>query len=213
MYGAPTPNRFFKSRGYIRSLRIKFIPEFLPADVRSGHILDCWSDPPFRLLSKKQRASAIHRYNRELCQAVWTNTGKVITQMTGLETLYLDIEQSFCPHGCCRMVGHVLRSLQAIRKKAGFTLRVSGELCLEESSMLLKGLSYYNDKSMFAPKLSKSWETDNESEEEEEEDDNDDVDDEEDEDESHGAYGSGIEEDDDEDDSEDEFIDESVDQD
>lgn len=142
MYGSPTGSEIYPSRHLIRSLRIKFVPEHMPSEVRSGHVLDCWADPNFQLLSKKQRAQSIHRYNRDVCQAVWTNAGKVITLMRELKFLSMDLEQVFCPLGCCRMVGHVVRSLKGLRKKEGFTITVSGELQEVEKRMVLGGLKY-----------------------------------------------------------------------
>lgn len=142
MYSSPAANEIYPSRHLIRSLRIKFVPEHMPSEVRSGHVMNCWADPNFQLLSKKQRAQAIHRYNREVCQAVWTNAGKVIALMRELRSLSMDLKQVFCPLGCCRMVGHVLRSLKGLRKKEGFTIIVSGELKEEEKRMMLGGLKY-----------------------------------------------------------------------
>lgn len=142
MYGSPAASELYPSRHLIRSLRIKFVPEHMPSEVRSGHVMGCWSDPNFQLLSKKQRAQAIHRHNRNVCEAVWTNAGKVITMMRQLKFLSIDLEQVFCPLGCCRMVGHVLQSLRGLRKKEGFTVAVTGELKDEEKRMVLRGLKY-----------------------------------------------------------------------
>lgn len=142
MYGYPTASRFFPSRHLIRSLRIKFVPENIPSDVRSAHILECWSDASFRALSRESRATAIHEYNRELCEIVWTNAGKAVSQMAGLESLFLDFEHSFCPLGCCRMAEHVVGALQGIRTKANFLLAVTGELESEELKAIIDGLSY-----------------------------------------------------------------------
>lgn len=142
MYGYPTASHFFPSRHLIRSLRIKFVPENIPSDVRSAHIMECWSDASFRALSRESRATAIHEYNRELCEIVWTNAGKVISQMAGLESLFLDFEHSFCPLGCCRMAEHVVGALQGIRTKANFSLAVTGELESEELNAIIDGLSY-----------------------------------------------------------------------
>ena len=142
MYGYPTASRFFPSRHLIRSLRIKFVPENIPSDVRSAHILECWSDASFRALSRESRATAIHEYNRELCEIVWTNAGKVVSLMAGLESLLLDFEHSFCTLGCCRMAEHVVGALQGIRTKANFSLAVTGELESEELKAIMDGLSY-----------------------------------------------------------------------
>ena len=142
MYGYPTARRFFPSRHLIRSLRIKFVPENIPSDVRSAHIMECWSDASFRALSRESRATAIHEYNRELCELVWINAGKVISQMAGLESLFLDFELSFCPLGCCRMAEQVVEALQGIRTKANFSLAVTGELESEELNAIIDGLSY-----------------------------------------------------------------------
>lgn len=142
MYGYPTARRFFPSRHLIRSLRIKFVPENIPPDVRSTHINECWSDASFRALSRESRATAIHEYNRELCEIVWTNAGKVVSQMAGLESLFLDFAHSFCPLGCCRMAVHVVGALQGIRTKANFSLAVTGELESEELKAIMDGLSY-----------------------------------------------------------------------
>lgn len=142
MYGFPAASDLYPSRNLIRSLRVKFVPEHMPSEVRSGHIMGCWSDPHFQLMSKKQRAQIIHRYNRSVCQTVWTNAGKVITMIRDLKFLSIDVEEVFCPQGCCRMVGHVMRSLRGLRKKEGFTVAVTGELKDEEKRMVLKGLKY-----------------------------------------------------------------------
>lgn len=142
MYDFPTASCFFPSRHLIRSLRIKFIPENIPSDVHSAHILECWSDETFRSLSRESRAAAIHDYNRELCEIEWTNAGKVVSQMAGLESLFLDFEHSSCPLGCCTMVEHVVVALQGIRTKANFSLAVTGELQSEELKTIMNGLSY-----------------------------------------------------------------------
>lgn len=142
MYGYPTGSEVYPSRHLIRSLRIKFVPEHMPSDVRSTHVLDCWADPSFQLLSKKQRAQAIHHHNRDVCETIWTNAGKVISLMRELKFLSMDLEQALCPLGCCRMVGHVVQSLKGLKKKQGFTISVSGELKYAEKRMVLGGLKY-----------------------------------------------------------------------
>lgn len=149
MYGYPTASRFFPSRHLIRSLRIKFVPENIPSDVRSAHIMECWSDASFRALSRERRATSIHEYNRELCEIVWANAGKVISMMAGLESLFLDFEHSFCPLGCCRIAEHVVGSLQGIRTKADFSLAVTGELESEELNAIINGLSYSEGENAF----------------------------------------------------------------
>lgn len=186
MYGSPSASEVYPSRHLIRSLRIKFVPEHMPSEVRSGHVLDCWADPNFQLLSKKQRAQAIHRYNRDVCQAVWTNAGKVIILMRELKFLSMDLEQVFCPLGCCRMVGHVLRSLKGLRKKEGFTIEVSGELKEEEKQMILGGLKYSRhavDYYSFTLEEGEDDENDDENDDDDDDDDGDEEDEEEDEDE------------------------------
>lgn len=135
MYGYPTARYLFRSRHFIRSLHIKFVPENIPSDVRAVHIT-------FRALSRESRATAIHEYNRELCEIVWTNAGKVISRMAGLESLFLYFEHSFCPFGCCRMAEQVVGALQGIRTKANFSLAVTGELDSEELNAIIDGLSY-----------------------------------------------------------------------
>lgn len=140
MYGAPGSKQVFPSRHLIRSLHLKVLPEYMPSEVHSGRMIECWADPNFQHMTKKQRAQINHQYYREVCQAVWTNAGKVITQMEGLNVLSLDVEQAFCPSGCCRMVGHLLRSFRGLRKKEHFHVKISGELKPEEKIMLLKGL-------------------------------------------------------------------------
>lgn len=145
MYGAPGSKQIFPSRHLIRSLHLKVMPEHMPTEVHSGRMLECWADPHFQHITKKQRAQIIHQYYREVCQAVWTNAGKVITQMEKLNVLSLNVEQAFCPNGCCRMVGHVLRSFRGFRKKENFNIKISGELKPEEKIMLLKGLGSKDD--------------------------------------------------------------------
>lgn len=202
MYGSPSASEVYPSRHLIRSLRIKFVPEHMPSEVRSGHVLDCWADPNFQLLSKKQRAQAIHRYNRDVCQAVWTNAGKVIILMRELKFLSMDLEQVFCPLGCCRMVGHVLESLKGLRKKEGFTIEVSGELKEEEKQMILGGLKYSRHALDYCSFTLEEGEDD-------EDDDDDDDDDEEDEDEDEDEDDEPL--DDEEDEPLDEEDDESLD--
>lgn len=142
LYGYPRPCHFFPSRHLIRSLRIKFVPENLYSDVCSAYILKCWSDDSFRALSRESRATAIHEYNRELSETVWTNAGMVVGQMAGLESLVLDVEYSFCPLGCCRMIEHVVEALQGIRTKENFSLAVTGGIQSEELKTIMDGLSY-----------------------------------------------------------------------
>lgn len=145
MYGTPNSKHVFSSRHLIRSLHLKVVPEYIPNEVHSSRMLECWADPIFQTITKKQRAQIIHQNYREVCQMVWTNAGKVVTEMKGLNLLSIDVEQAFCPSGCCRMVGHVLKSFQGLKKKDGFKITISGELKHEEQEMLLRGLGISND--------------------------------------------------------------------
>ncbi|MCJ1428861.1 hypothetical protein MMC29_006772 [Sticta canariensis] len=190
MYGSPTESEIYPSRHLIRSLRIEFVPEHMPSEVRSGHLQDCWADPNFRLLSKRKRTQEIHRYNRDVCQAVWTNAGKVINLMRALKSLTIDFDQVFCPLGCCRMVGHVLKSLGRLRKKKSFTMKISGELQEGEKQMVLGWLKSsgqaVDDGSVIEPFEEREEEED---EDEEDEEDDDGEDDEDDDDEEEEEYG------------------------
>lgn len=141
-YGVPDLSKIYPSRQFIRSLHLNILPEFTPHEVHASRMLECWSDSNFQQLSKKQRAQSIHQHEREVCQTAWTNAGKMIMQIKALKSLLLDVEQAFCPGGCCRMVGHVLRSFRSVRKKEDFKIEVLGELKPEEKGMLLKGLRY-----------------------------------------------------------------------
>ena len=142
IYGVPDSIQVFPSRHLIRSLNLQVLPEFLSSEQHSTHMLEYWADPHFQHVSKGQRAQILHQFYREVCQVVWMNADKVIAQMEGFNVLSLDVEQAFCPNGCCRMVGHVLRSIRNLRKKENFKINVSGELNNEEKIVVLKWLGY-----------------------------------------------------------------------
>lgn len=147
IYAYPTASRLFPSRHLIRSLCVNFVSENIPSHVRMAHMLGCWSNDSSRALSRESfGATAIHQNHRELCEIVWANAGKVISQMAGLESLFLDFGQGFCPLGCCRMAEHVVGALQGIVTKASFSLTVTGELESEELKKIMHGLSYREDE-------------------------------------------------------------------
>lgn len=140
IYAMPDLKQVFPSRHLIRSLHLQVLPDFLPSEEHSSRMLEYWADPRFHQASTRERAQTIHDSYHEGCQAVWMSAGNVISHMEGLNVLSLDVEQAFCPNGCCRMVRHVLRSLRDLRKKENFKINVSGELNNEEKIMILKWL-------------------------------------------------------------------------
>ena len=176
MHGSPVERDIYPSRHLIRSLRIKFVPEHMPSEIRPGQVQDCWADFNFARLPRRKRTQVLHQYQREVCEAVWTNAGKVINIMRALKSLTIDFSQVFCPLGCCRNVGHVLKSLKELRKKTVFSMKITGELQLGERRQILVWLNYGFQALEFGPLVYaflKEEEEENEEESEEEDDDDD----------------------------------------
>ena len=101
-----------------------------------------WKDESFRAMSARQRAGTIHEYTKTLCKTVWEQAGHVIVHMRGLQNLELDIARVFCPQGCCRMVGHVVRCLKGLKEKKDLKLSVIGDMREWEISRVIEGLKY-----------------------------------------------------------------------
>lgn len=139
-YGIRDPSQVFPSRPLIRSLSLEFAPDNMAYD-HDLKVMGFWALESFRALSKQKRLKAIHDLNRRTCQMWWDCAGRVIKSLPLLEDLTLDVSQSFCPMGCCRMAGYVVHSLRRIRNKEGLDISVEGELNPKEKDMILEGLN------------------------------------------------------------------------
>ena len=142
MFSHPSEEKLHPSRHLIRSLSFEFLPEILERGPQASRMMEFWKDESFRALSTRQRAGAIHEYTKTLCKTVWEQAGHVIVHMRGLQNLELDIGKVFCPQGCCRMVGHVVRCLKGLKKKKDLKLTVAGNMREWEVSRVIDGLKY-----------------------------------------------------------------------
>ena len=142
MFSHPSEEKLHPSRHLIRSLSFEFVPEILERGPQALRMKEFWKDESFQALSTRQRAGAIHEYTKTLCKTVWEQAGHVIIHMRGLQHLELDIEKVFCPQGCCRMVGHVVRCLKGLKKKKNLKLTVVGNMREWEVSRIVEGLKY-----------------------------------------------------------------------
>ena len=131
----------YPSRHLICSLTVVFLPDYM-SYYHAEYVAASWKLPSFRIYSKKVRTQMIHQENRMACESWWNSAGKVISSMPMLRVLTVDISQSFCPLGCCRMVGYVVHSLRGMRRRKGLVVKVDGELDPQEKRMLLEGLKY-----------------------------------------------------------------------
>lgn len=81
---------------------------------------------------------------------VWLNAGVSIPRLKGLKALTLDIEQCFCPMGCCRMTSQVIASVEGMKTRKGIELVVVGCLVPGEEQKIRKAL-----KCVYDPKPTK----------------------------------------------------------
>ncbi len=142
MFSHPTEEKLYLSRHLIRRLNFGFLPEIPERGSQASRMRDFWKDEDFRALSTRQRAQAIHEHVNDLSKAVWEQAGQVLAHMRGLQKLELDIEKVLCPQGCCRMVRHVVKVLQGLKKKENLEVTVVGDMDEGEVSRIIEGLKY-----------------------------------------------------------------------
>ena len=142
MFSHPPEDKLFSTRHQIRSLSFKFVPEMLERGPHASRVRDFWDDDSFRIMSTRRKSQQIHTYVKSLSSTVWEQAAEVICDMRGLKKLQLNIDQAFCPQGCCRMVGHVIKALKDLRKKEGFKVTVLGDLNVAEENTVIGGLKY-----------------------------------------------------------------------
>ena len=142
MFTHPNGDKLFPSRHFIRSLTFKFIPEILERGPQASRTRDFWEDDSFRTMSTRRKAQAIHEYSKSLSETVWEQAAEVISEMRGLQNLKLDIDKVFCPQGCCRLVGHVIKALKGLKKREGLKLTVVGNMLGGEVKKVVEGLKY-----------------------------------------------------------------------
>ena len=102
--------------------------------------MELWGDPDFRTKTTSERAQLLHQSDRDLSEMVWFNAGVTIPRLRGLQVLTLDVEQCFCPMGCCRMISQVITSLDGLKTKKGIELVVKGGLVPGEEQKIRNAL-------------------------------------------------------------------------
>ena len=118
----------FPSRAIIRSLEIRFVADYSPTDVHEERMRELWRSQDFRGETRRKKAKYLHDLDRTASEAVWVVAGELLGMMHGLKDLTVNIEQAFCPEGCCRLVDVVARSLRRLRRKEGLRITVTGSL-------------------------------------------------------------------------------------
>lgn len=151
MFQAPTLEFIFPSRHLIRNLQIKFVPEHTPAEFRDQRNVDLWADADFRAKTTSERAQFLHQNDRDLSEMVWFNAGVTIPKLRALKSLTLDIEQCFCPMGCCRMTSQLIASLEGLKTKKGIKLVINGSLLPDEEHTIRKALICEHDRKPAKP--------------------------------------------------------------
>ena len=151
MFQAPALEFIFPSRHLIRNLQIKFVPEHTPAEFRDQRNLDLWGDADFREKTTSERAQLLHQSDRDLSEMVWFNVGVTIPKLRALKSLTLDIEQCFCPMGCCRMTSQLIASLEGLKTKKGIELVINGCLLPGEEHTIRKALIRGHDRKPTKP--------------------------------------------------------------
>lgn len=99
-------------------------------------------------MSIRQRAQSIHDYEKSLSDTVWQQACLSLLSMRGLEKLTLDVEQAFCPQGCCRRTGYLVGVLIGFKFRK-VEIKVEGDIIRGEKKMILKGLKFDESASPF----------------------------------------------------------------
>lgn len=99
-----------------------------------------WADADFRTKPTSERAQILHNSDKDLSDLVWRNGAVAIPRLQGLKVLTLDIEQCFCPMGCCRMRDQVINALNGLKSKKGVKLIITGCIVPGEEQAVRKAL-------------------------------------------------------------------------
>ena len=141
----PTPENLFRSRHLIRELSLCIIPEYASQPMQAQRVQDFWADPDFCSLSKRRRIEILHAHECYRTVSVWRDLGRLLAQLEALEVLTLDVEQAFCPYGCCRLTRSVINSFRDIyllktAKSRRLLFRIENALDDTEKNKLINGL-------------------------------------------------------------------------
>lgn len=116
------------SRHLIRHLHLAFVPERLTEENLRARAKTNWEDPVFQEMSRVQRHTEIHDSEVEETWQAWRTAAKAAEVLAGLglKTLMLDVEQAFCPHGCCRLLEELAQLFEWLAKAEGVEFEVKG---------------------------------------------------------------------------------------
>lgn len=138
-----TPSReTFPSRAAIRSLEIRFVADYIPTDFHEERMKELWHSPDFRSETRRKRAKHLHDLDRTASVAVWGVAGELLCMMHGLKNLTVNVEQAFCPEGCCRLVDVIARSLRRLQQKPELKITIEGSLDNVELEAITDALRY-----------------------------------------------------------------------
>lgn len=132
----------FPSRAAIRSLEIRFVAEYNTTDFHEERMQELWHSAVFRGESRRRKAKHLHDLDRNASRAVWGVAGELLSMLHGLQNLTVNVEQAFCPDGCCRLVDAVARSLRRLRRKPELKVNVTGSLDDDEVKVVTDALTY-----------------------------------------------------------------------
>jgi len=118
----------FPSRAAIRSLEIRFMADYIPIELHEQRMKELWHSAHFRAETRRRKAKHLHDLDRTASEAVWDVAGELLSMMHGLRNLTVNIEQAFCPEGCCRLVDAVTWSLRGLRRRPEVRINVTGSL-------------------------------------------------------------------------------------
>lgn len=131
------------SRAAIRFLEISFVPDYaqVPGDRHRERMSHWWAEGGFEEdgLTRRERTELIHTVDKERVKAVWNEAERYLHQFRSLEELTINIEQAYCPLGCCRMVRFLAKLIARFyRKRDGKIpqIHIEGELNHDEWGLM-----------------------------------------------------------------------------
>ncbi|MCJ1365444.1 hypothetical protein MMC16_004565 [Acarospora aff. strigata] len=135
------PTETFPTRALIRSLEVRYVADYISTDFHEERTKELWQSEEFRRDSRSRKAKHFHDEDRSASEAVWLVSGKVLRLLHGLRVLTVNLEQAFCPGGCCRLVDVAASSLGKLRRKPGLKIKVEGNLDSTEMEAVMHALS------------------------------------------------------------------------
>ena len=99
----------------------------------------------FDQLSRQERLNQVHEYRKERLQDRWVGNVNLIKLHLKMEFLQIDLEECYCPLGCCRLVDWICGLLGPFRKGFPGRFEVVGIKDKEEEVMIRERLSRLND--------------------------------------------------------------------